>query len=123
MFEGQTGHRCSQVFLNLKLNLPNYFLQNRTKRNGKTDRNLWNKNNVHGCFSIFSSICLIIFYGMEWNGKNRHLCNINNDYGCFSIFSLICLIIFYCMEWNGMEKPTHIFGIKTMFTGVSQSLA
>jgi hypothetical protein len=33
------------------------------------------------------------------------------------------LIIFYGMEWNGMEKPIDIFGIKTMLTGVSQSLA
>jgi hypothetical protein len=36
---------------------------------------------------------------------------------------LICLNIFYRTEWNGIEKPIDIFGIKTMFKGVSQSLA
>jgi len=61
---------------------------------------------------------------MEWNGKtNRHLWNENNVHGCFSIFSLICLNIFYGTEWNSIEKPIDIFGIKTMFTGVSQFLA
>jgi hypothetical protein len=59
---------------------------------------------------------------MEWNGKNtRHLWNKNNVHGCFSIFSLI--IIFYVTEWKGTKKPINIFGIKTMFLGVSQFLA
>jgi hypothetical protein len=58
------------------------------------------------------------------NGKtNRHLWNKNNVHMCFSIFSLISLIIFYGKEWIGLEKPIDIFGIKTMFTGVSQSFA
>jgi hypothetical protein len=29
------------------------------------------KTNVHGCFSIFSLICLIIFYRTEWNGMEK----------------------------------------------------
>jgi hypothetical protein len=31
--------------------------------------------------------------------------------------------VFYGTEQNVTEKPIYIFGIKTMFTGVSQSLA
>ena len=59
-------HKCFSTF---SLNLPNYFLQNRTEWNGtKNDIHLWNKNNIHGCISIFSMICLIIFYWTEWNG-------------------------------------------------------
>jgi hypothetical protein len=133
------------------------------EQNGKTDRNLWNKSNVHGCFSIFSLISLIIFYGMELNGMDKpidifgikqcswvflnlllksaqlfsteqnrmewkgktyiHHWNKNNVHGCISIFSLICLIIFYGTEQNGTERPIDIFGIKTIFSVVSQSLA
>jgi hypothetical protein len=37
----------------------------------KTDGHFWNKNNIHGCFSIFSFICLIIFYRTEKNGKEK----------------------------------------------------
>jgi len=59
---------------------------------------------------------------MEWNGKTDiHLWNKNNVHRCTSIFSLICLIIFYGTERNRTERPIEIFGIKTMFTGVSQS--
>jgi len=76
------------VFLNFYLD--NYFLLNGMELNGKTYRHLWNKNNVHGCFSIFSLSFLIIFYGTEWNGT---------------------------------EKLIDVFEIKTMFTGVSQTLA
>jgi hypothetical protein len=32
-------------------------------------------------------------------------------------------VIFYGTEWNGTEKLIDIFGIKTIFMGVSQSLA
>jgi len=51
----------------------------------------------------------------------RHLWNKNNVQRCYSIFSLI--IIFYVTEWKGTEKLIDVFGIKTMFRGVSQSLA
>jgi len=33
--------------------------------NGNTDRHLWNKNYVHECFSIFSLVFLIFFYGQN----------------------------------------------------------
>jgi hypothetical protein len=55
--------------------------------------------------------------------NNIHLLNKNNVHGCISIFSLICVIIFYGTEWNVMERPIDIFGIKTKFPVVSQSLA
>jgi len=38
---------------------------------GKTELHLWNKNNVHRYLSIFSLICLIIFYGTERNRTER----------------------------------------------------
>jgi len=93
------------------------------ERNQKMYIYLWNKNDFHWCISIFSLIFLIIFYGTERNEtekNNRHLWNKNIVHGCFSIFCLT--IICYIMEWNGTEKPIDNFGIKTMFTGVSQSL-
>jgi hypothetical protein len=62
------------------------------ERNGKTNRRLWNKNNIHRCFSIFSV-----------NMPNYFLPN--------------------GTEWNGTKKLIYIFGIKTMFMGVSQFLA
>jgi hypothetical protein len=43
------------------------------EQKGKTDKHLWNKNNVKGYFSIFSLICLIIFHGMEWNGMEKQI--------------------------------------------------
>ena len=73
--------------------------------NGKNTRHLWNKNNVHGCFSIFSLI--IIFYVTEWKGTkktNKYLWNKNNVLGCFSIFSLNFLIIFFGAKCNGTDK-------------------
>jgi hypothetical protein len=97
----------------------------RMEWNGKTDIHLWNKNNVHRYLSIFSLICLIIFYETERNGTEKPIEIFRKIYvhRCFSIFCLSFLIIFYGTEWNGTETLIYIFGIKTMFVGVSQSLA
>jgi hypothetical protein len=41
------------------------------EQNEKTDRHLWNKNNVDRCFSIFSLSFLNVVYGTEWNGTEK----------------------------------------------------
>jgi len=83
-----------------------------------------------------------IHNGMEWDGK----ADINNYFPwnrsngterpkvVFGIkqYSLLFLnlklyqpnfFLWNGTEWKGMEKLIYIFGIKTMFTGICQSLA
>ncbi len=113
-------HRCYWIFCFISL-----IIFYGMERNRKTYWHLWNKNNVHKCFSIFSLNLPNYFLQnrTEWNATkiDIYLWNKNNIHGCISIISLICLIIFYWMERNKTEKPIDIFGIKTMFTGISQT--
>ena len=99
------------------------------ERNKKTDKYLWNKNNVLGCFSIFSLNFLIIFFGAKCNGTDKLI-----DRTEWNVMEKPI----YITEWNGTEKadiinyfpwnrsneterPKVVFGIKTIFTVVSQS--
>ncbi len=52
---------------NGKADIINYFSWNRS--NGTERPKVVFGNNIHYCFSILSFISLIIFYGMEPNGK------------------------------------------------------